>query len=97
LIGSLSLLGWPFLAGYYSKDAILELSWRSSGSLSAYGHLILMTVACLTSAYSFRVLWAVFYAPNTAKKKNLSVPGQSLSLVVPLCILTLGSLFRGYL
>jgi NADH:ubiquinone oxidoreductase subunit 5 (subunit L)/multisubunit Na+/H+ antiporter MnhA subunit len=56
-----------------------------------------MTVACLTSAYSFRVLLAVFYAPNTAKKKNLSVPGQSLTLILPLCILAIGSIFRGYL
>ena len=97
LLGSQSLQGWPFMAGYYSKDAILELSWASSGSLSAYGHLVQMTVACLTSAYSFRVLFAVFYGPNTAKKKNITVPGQSLTLVLPLCILAIGSIWRGYL
>lgn len=97
LQGSLSLLGWPFQAGFYSKDAILEQSWASSGSLSAYGHIVLMTVACLTSAYSFRVLLAVFYAPNTAKKSRVRVPGVPYTMVVPLCILAVGSIFRGYL
>ena len=75
----------------------MELSWSSPGSLSAYGHLVLMTVACLTSAYSFRVLIAVFYAPRTAKKKNLRVPGVPFTMIVPLCILAVGSIFRGYL
>lgn len=97
LLGSLSLLGWPFLAGYYSKDAILELSWRAPGSGAAYGHLILMTVACLTSAYSFRVLIAVFYRPNNARKSEVRTPGVPLTMALPLCILAIGSIFRGYL
>lgn len=96
LQGSLSLLGWPFLAGYYSKDAILEQSLASSGGLSAYGHLILMTVALLTSAYSFRVLLLVFYAPNNAKKNRLRVPGVPFSMTRPQCILAVLSIFRGY-
>nr|AVX48195.1 NADH dehydrogenase subunit 5 [Hariotina reticulata] len=97
LLGSLSLLGWPFLAGYYSKDAILELSWATPGATAAYGHLILITVATLTSAYSFRVLIAVFYAPRNARKTELRVPGVPFTMVVPLCILALRSIFRGYL
>lgn len=97
LQGSLSLLGWPFLAGYYSKDAILELSWATPGASAAYGHQILMTVACQTSAYSFRVLLAVFYAPNNARKSEVRVPGVPLTMVIPLCILATGSIFRGYL
>nr|ANN44635.1 NADH dehydrogenase subunit 5 [Hariotina sp. MMOGRB0030F] len=97
LLGSLSLLGWPFLAGYYSKDAILELSWATPGATAAYGHLILMTVATLTSAYSFRVLIAVFYAPRNARKTELRIPGVPFTMVVPLCILAFRSIFRGYL
>lgn len=94
--GSLSLQGWPFQAGYYSKDAIQEVSQASSGSLSAYGHQIQMTVALLTSAYSFRVLLLVFYAPNNRKKNRQRVPGVPFSMTMPLCILRILSIFRGY-
>ena len=96
LLGSLSLLGWPFQAGYYSKDAIQEQSLASSGGLSAYGHQIQMTVALLTSAYSFRVLLLVFYAPNNAKKNRQRVPGVPFSMTMPQCILAVLSIFRGY-
>lgn len=96
LQGSLSLLGWPFLAGYYSKDAILEQSLASSGGLSAYGHLIQMTVALQTSAYSFRVLLLVFYGSNNAKKHRQRTPGVPFSLSRPQCILAILSIFRGY-
>lgn len=56
-----------------------------------------MTVACLTSAYSFRVLLAVFYCPNNARKKEVRTPGVPLTMTVPLLILALLSIFRGYL
>lgn len=85
------------MAGYYSKDAILELSWATPGATAAYGHLILMTVALLTSAYSFRVLYAVFYAPNNARKSELRTPGVPLTMRLPLSVLAIGSIFRGYL
>lgn len=82
LLGSLSLTGRPFLAGYYSKDAILELLLRNSDFASfnlnfnagGFRYLILLVVALLTRTYSFRVLMLVFSfeTPNNAKKKNLT-------------------------
>lgn len=36
LVGSLSLMGFPFLAGFYSKDLILELFYESRAHVFAY-------------------------------------------------------------
>lgn len=96
-LGSLSLLGWPFIAGYYSKDAIQELSYRSVGGISAFRHFILITVALRTSAYSFRVILLVFYRPVNRKKKRQRVPGVPFSITIPQVILSVLSIFRGYL
>eukprot|EP00879_Flechtneria_rotunda_P000090 GHRR01000137.1.p2 GENE.GHRR01000137.1~~GHRR01000137.1.p2 ORF type:complete len:106 (+),score=5.92 GHRR01000137.1:1294-1611(+) len=56
-----------------------------------------MTVAILTSAYSFRVLIAVFYIKNNARRSENRTPGVPLTMVVPLVLLAIGSVFRGYL
>ena len=96
LLGSLSLTGWPFLAGYYSKDQILELCWSTSSQTQSFQHFILMAVACMTSAYSFRVLYSVFYDSPTVNRVNVSVPGASLFMTVPLVILATGSIVQGY-
>lgn len=96
LLGSLSLVGWPFLAGYYSKDAILELAWATPGATGFYAYILLMTVAAMTSAYSFRVLVAAFGSSPNARRLELSTPGVPLTMALPLVLLAAGSIFAGY-
>ena len=96
LLGSLSLTGWPFLAGYYSKDQILELCWATNSQTQSFSHFVLMAVQCMTRAYSFRVLYSVFYEPTTVNRVNLSVPGAHPFMTVPLVILATGSIIQGY-
>nr|AIK66623.1 NADH dehydrogenase subunit 5 [Rotundella rotunda] len=95
-LGSLSLMGWPFLAGYYSKDAILELSWATPGATGLYAYSILMIVASLTRAYSFRVLLLSFVSSSNARKTEQSKRGLSLTMGRPLAILAVGSIRAGY-
>lgn len=103
LLGTLSLVGWPFLAGYYSKDAILEAAWAaalqpSAHGLCAYGGLMLVTV--LTSTYSFRILYLAFMGPANASVRQVSQaspsPVAGASMGVPLLFLAVGSVFGGY-
>ncbi len=97
LLGSLSLVGWPFLAGYYSKDAILEHALSTPNVFGSYAHFVLMAVAAITSAYSFRVLVAVFQSPANAKRSMVSTPGVPYTMAVPLSLLSFGSIFAGYI
>jgi proton-translocating NADH-quinone oxidoreductase chain L len=97
LLGSLSLVGWPFLAGYYSKDAILELALSTPSFPSSYSFVILMAVAAMTSAYSFRVLVAVFQNPASAKRLEVCTPGVPYTITIPLSLLAFGSVFAGYM
>jgi NADH-quinone oxidoreductase subunit L len=97
LLGSLSLMGWPFLAGYYSKDAILELAWATPGAEGIYGHMILMTVAAMTCAYSFKVLLCSFVMAPNARMSELSHPGLPYTMAVPLTLLAFLSVVAGYL
>lgn len=97
LLGSLSLAGWPFLSGFYSKDAILETSWSSYTPVANYAYIILMIVACFTSYYSFRLLFCAFISPSNQRKSELPSAGVSFVLTFPLVVLSIGSIFVGYL
>jgi NADH-quinone oxidoreductase subunit L len=96
LLGSLSLVGWPFLAGYYRKDAILELAWATPGALSSYRYFILIIVAALTRTYSFRVLLCSFYESPSARLKEIRTPGIPFAMAFPLLILSIGRITAGY-
>ena len=99
LIGSLSLAGFPFLTGFYSKDLILEFAF-SKFTFSSYFvfWLALLTVA-LTSFYSFRLLFFLFYhkpfSLNFTYYKNIH--SANIFALLPLGLLALFAIFFGYL
>ena len=67
-IGTLALTGFPFTAGYYSKDAIIDVSFAAGHSSSAavYGWLMTAIAAGLTSFYSWRLVFLTFFGVRRA-------------------------------
>ena len=98
LIGSLALIGFPFLAGFYSKDVILEVSFAKYNVVGHFSFILGTLAAFCTAFYSIRLLYLVFLA-NTNANKNVmySVHEGSWKLTSPLFILSLLSLFIGFL
>jgi NADH-quinone oxidoreductase subunit L len=67
LIGTLALTGFPYTAGYFSKDAIIEAAFASSRPGAFYGFLLTTVAAGLTSFYSWRLVFLTFFgAPRWA-------------------------------
>lgn len=98
LVGSLALIGFPFLAGFYSKDVILEIAYSK---YNFYGHfayyLGVLAVFC-TAYYSTRILIMVFLVnTNGFKNKILHAHEGSYFLSTPLIILSILSIIIGYL
>ena len=98
LIGSLSLMGFPFLTGFYSKDAILELAYASYTTHGTFAHWLGTISAFFTAFYSTRLIYLTFIsttnAPQNAFKASHENPWQ---ISIPLIILAFGSIFVGYL
>ena len=68
LLGTLALTGFPFLAGFYSKDAIIEFAYMRGSTLGNYAAVIGITTALLTSVYSWRLFFKLFTVRITIKK-----------------------------
>ncbi len=98
LIGSLSLVGFPFLTGFYSKDVILELAYAKY-TVSGHFAFWLGSISVLfTSYYSFRLLFLTFLAPTNALKRDIALAAEApLLMAIPFILLAFGSIFVGYL
>lgn len=98
LIGSLALIGFPFLSGFYSKDVILELSFAKHTTEGHFSFLLGTLAAFCTAFYSTRVLFLVFLSkPNGNKNTILNAHEGSAALTTPLFILSFLSIFVGFL
>jgi NADH-quinone oxidoreductase subunit L len=62
-IGTLALTGFPFTAGYMSKDAIIEASFASDRPGALYAFLAVTVAAAFTSFYSWRLVFMTFFGP----------------------------------
>jgi proton-translocating NADH-quinone oxidoreductase chain L len=98
LIGSLALVGFPFLTGFYSKDAILELALANYSWLGAFTHTLGLLAALCTSIYSFRLLHLSFLnTHNTYKFYVSSAHEAPFTMAFPLFALAFGAIFIGYM
>nr|YP_010035861.1 NADH dehydrogenase subunit 5 [Aplysina gerardogreeni]QQQ89097.1 NADH dehydrogenase subunit 5 [Aplysina gerardogreeni] len=96
LIGSLSLMGFPYLTGFYSKDLILELLFDKY--YIAFAYWLGSISALLTAFYSIRLIYFTFLTnPNSKKEVLINAHESSLNILFPLFFLALGSIFVGYL
>nr|UBB40098.1 NADH dehydrogenase subunit 5 [Noronhia intermedia] len=98
LMGSLSLIGFPFLTGFYSKDVILELAYTKYTISGNFAFWLGSVSVLFTSYYSFRSLFLTFLVPtNSFGRDILRCHDAPIPMAIPLILLALGSLFVGYL
>jgi NADH-ubiquinone oxidoreductase chain 5 len=98
IIGSLSLMGFPYTTGYYSKDVLLELAISSYYVYSVYIYWLLFLGAGCTAFYSFRLLYIVFLGESNLSKKTFNfVHDAPLRMAGVMVILSFGSIFIGYI
>jgi len=98
LIGSLALIGFPFLTGFYSKDAILEIAISKNNLLGHFTHFLGCIAAFCTSFYSFRLIFMVFINDTNVMKSNIPlIHESSIRMIIPLMLLAFGAIFIGYL
>jgi len=94
LIGSLALVGFPFLTGFYSKDAILEVAIAKHTWFGNFAHLLGCTAAFCTSFYSFRLVFLAFVNDTGTYKKYIDHAHDApILMVFPLLFLALGAIF----
>ena len=98
LLGTLALTGFPFLSGFYSKDAIIEFAFLKDSSLGNYAATIGIFTAFLTSIYSWRLFFKVFHGTYNNKKIAINETHESpIVMLVPLVFLGIGAIFSGFI
>jgi NADH-ubiquinone oxidoreductase chain 5 len=98
LIGSLALMGIPFLSGFYSKDVIIEIAYSSYLLKNNFIYWLSIISAVFTTLYSTRLLFLTFFnKPNGFKSDYKNIHDSSLLIAIPLFILSVNSIFFGFI
>ena len=96
IIGTLALTGFPFLSGFYSKDAIIEFAYLRGNSVGMYAAYVGIFTAFLTSIYSWRLIFKTFHGSyNNSNVKIESMHESPPVMLIPLVILSIGAVFAG--
>ena len=96
VIGTLALTGFPFLSGFYSKDAIIEFAYLKGNTTGYYAAGIGILTAFLTSIYSWRLMFKTFHGEYNNKEIKIEETHESpLVMLIPLIFLAIGAIFAG--
>ncbi len=97
IIGTLALTGFPFLSGYFSKDAIIEFAYLRGTGIGYFSAGVGIITAFLTAIYSWRLIFRTFHGKfNNENLSKSEIHDSGLIIIIPLIILALGSIFSGF-
>ena len=98
IIGTLALTGFPFLSGFYSKDAIIEFAYLKGNTVGYYAAGVGVFTAFLTAIYSWRLIFKTFHGEYNNKSIKIEETHESpLIMLIPLIILSIGAIFAGFI
>jgi len=98
LIASLSLIAFPFMTGFYSKDFLLESAYGQYSFNSTAVYIIAVIGAVFTTLYSVKVLYLTFISsPNGSITYYKYVHENDIFISLPLVILAIFSIIFGFL
>lgn len=107
-IGTLALVGFPFFAGFYSKDAIIEAVADSHRWGSEFAYFAVVAGVLVTAIYSFRLLYLTFHGKERFEVNHEAgdhppdgivphAPKESpLVITIPLILLAIPSVLIGW-
>ncbi len=98
LIGSLALIGFPGMSGYFSKDALIEAVHAAELPGAGYAYWCVLLGVFVTALYTFRMFFMVFHGPERFDDETRSHLHESPWVVtVPLVLLAIPSVVIGWL
>jgi len=103
-IGSLAIMGFPFLTGFYSKDLILEFAFSRYLVNANFIYFLGLTSAICTSIYSIRLIFLLFSETRfisgfftVYRNLHTSNVESPFPMFIPMFLLSIASLFIGYI
>jgi NADH-ubiquinone oxidoreductase chain 5 len=97
VIGSLALIGFPFLTGFYSKDVILEVAYGKYTPEGHFSYILGSLGAFFTAFYSTRLLYLTFLStPNGYKTVICSAYDSSYQISISLFLLVIPRVLIGF-
>lgn len=96
LIGALALSAFPPFAGFYSKDAIIEMVEHSTLPAAQYSYYCVLAGAFITSLYIFRAFFLTFHGQQRFDAKHHHVKESPWVICLPLVLLAICSIISGF-
>ncbi|HCY47603.1 MAG TPA: NADH-quinone oxidoreductase subunit L, partial [Alphaproteobacteria bacterium] len=98
-ITGLGIPGTPIgFAGFFSKDAVIEVAHAASGTMSGYAFWVGIMAAFLTALYSWRLIFMTFHGEYRMDKHDYEHAHEAPRvMLIPLYLLAFGAVFAGIL
>lgn len=92
IVSNISLVGFPFLAGFYSKDLIIEIVMFNTINIFIFIILVLATI--LTLLYTLRFIFFTFWGPSN-RAPLMQVSNSDCHINYRITVITIYVIFRG--